>query len=102
MGIGHWELGIGHWELGIGNWALGIGNWALGIQFVFYALCPNTLGLRLKLSVKVSFFNEPQTRVRLPLGEGRQGRKEKKEMLNPSVLLYALCLMPHSSVLFFQ
>ncbi|MCC5616152.1 hypothetical protein LC605_13965 [Nostoc sp. CHAB 5836] len=35
--------------------------------------------VKAKTLCQSQFFNEPQTRVRLPLGEGRKGRKEREE-----------------------
>ncbi len=45
-------------------------------------LLANTLGLRSKLFVKVNFFNVDAQRLATGYRQGRQGRKEKKEMLN--------------------
>jgi hypothetical protein len=50
-------------------------------------LLPNTLGLRLKLCYQSQFFNvDASASRRVP--PRRRGRRDKKEMLNPSVLAY--------------
>ena len=48
----------------------------------------NTLGLRLKVFVKVSFFNVDAKRLTAGYHSRRRVHREKKKTLNPSVLTY--------------
>jgi hypothetical protein len=64
-------------------------------------LYDNTLGLRLKVFVKVSFFNVDAKRLTAGYHSRRRVHREKKKTLNPSVLGYITLLSIYEKIKFY-